>query len=82
MLVLYSNMNNINVKVLLLECSVRVLTILEYVCLILSAFQYILNVVLEHIKLFNTVQYILHTLIVLLESINLILTHHASIMLA
>ena len=54
MFVLCSNMNNINVKILLLECSFRVFTIQEYVCLILSAFQCILYVLLEHIKPFNT----------------------------
>ena len=46
------------------------------------AFQSILNFPLERIELFNTVQCILYTSIVLLESIDLILAHYASIMLA
>ena len=76
MLVLCSNMNNINVKILLLECSIRVFAIQEWVCLILSTFQCILNVLLECI---NTAQCILYALIVLLESIDLILAHYAGI---
>ena len=36
MLVLCFNINNIYVKILLLECSIRVLTIRAYVCFILS----------------------------------------------
>ena len=36
MLVLCSNMNNIDVKILLLECSIRIFTIRTHVCFILS----------------------------------------------
>ena len=42
------------------------------------AFQCILNVLLECIELFNTVECILYMRIFLLESIDLILAHHAS----
>ena len=73
MLVLCSNMKNIDVKFLLLECSIRVFTIQAYVCFILYKFQCILNVLLECIELFNTVEFLLCVLIVVLESIDLIL---------
>ena len=43
------------------------------------AFQCILNVLLECIELFNTVQGILYALIFLFESINLILVHYVGI---
>ena len=43
------------------------------------AFQYILNNLLESIKTFNTAQCNLCAPIVLLESINLILTYYAGI---
>ena len=78
MLVLCSSMNNINVKILLFECSIGIFAIREKVCLIL-AFQCIMNVLLERIEPFNTVQCILYVLIVLLESIDLILAHYAGI---
>ena len=42
------------------------------------AFHCILNVLLECIELFNTVECILYMRIFLLESIDLILAHHAS----
>ena len=45
----------------------------------INAFQQILNVLLAHIEPFNTVQCILYLLIVLLEIIDLILAHYASI---
>ena len=47
-------------------------------------FQCIMNVLLECIELFNTVQWIygIYALIVLLESNDLILAHYVSIMLA
>ena len=45
----------------------------------IHAFQHILNVLLECIKLFNTVPCILYVLIVLLESIDTILAHYAGI---
>ena len=46
-----------------------------------NAFQQILNVLLERIEPFNTVQCILYAPIILLESIVLILANCASIML-
>ena len=45
----------------------------------LYAFRCNLNVVLERIELFNTVQCILYAPIVLLKSIDLILAHYAGI---
>ena len=62
MLVLCSNMNNNDVKILLLECFIRVFMIFEEVYLILSiyAFQFIQNILLECIELFNTVHCILY----------------------
>ena len=48
----------------------------------INAFYQILNVLLECIEPFNIVQCILYVPIVLLESIELILAHYASIMLA
>ena len=71
MLVLCSNMNNIDIKFLLLECSIRVRYKIGLLDSIYS-FQCILNVLLECIEPFNTVQYILYAPIVLLESIDLI----------
>ena len=60
MLVLCSNMNNIDVKILLLECSIRVFTIRVYIGVFYSIykFQCILNALLECIELFNTVKFI------------------------
>ena len=46
------------------------------------AFQYLLNVLLQYIEPFNTVQCILYVPIALLENMNLILAHYVSIMLA
>ena len=43
------------------------------------AFHCILNVLLEHVERFNTVQHILYVSIVLLESIDLTLAHYAGI---
>ena len=63
MLVLCSNMNNADVKILLLECSIRVFTIRGYYIGLfdsINAFQRILNVLLERIEPFNTVQCILY----------------------
>ena len=67
MLVLCSNMNNINVRILLIECSIRAFTIRAYVLYFIYEYKYILNALLECIELFNTV----YELIVLLESIDL-----------
>ena len=47
----------------------------------LYAFRCNLNVVLERIELFNTVQCILYAPIVLLKSIDLILAHYAGIII-
>ena len=55
MLVLCSNMNNIDVRILLLECSIRVFTIRAYVFYSIYEYKCILNVLLECIELFNTV---------------------------
>ena len=57
MLVLCFNMKNIDVKILLLECSIRVFTIRAYMGVFYSIyeFQCILNALLECIELFNTV---------------------------
>ena len=52
MLVLYSNMNNNDVKILLLGCSIRVFMIRNRS---VYAFECILNVLLERIELVNTV---------------------------
>ena len=69
-------MNNIDVKILLLECSIRVFMIQEQVCLTLTMhFKCILYVLLERIEPFSTVECILSAPIVLLESIDLILAH-------
>ena len=58
MFVLYSNMNNIDVRSSLLEYSIRVLRYKNIIGLFNStyAFQCILNVLLERIELLNTVQ--------------------------
>ena len=48
MLVFFFNMNNIDVRILLLEFSIRVFTIRAYVCFI--EYKCILNVLLEYIE--------------------------------
>ena len=58
MLVLCSNMNSTDVKFLLFECSI--LEYLRYEVGLFDAFKQILNVLLECIVPFNTVQCILH----------------------
>ena len=52
---------------------------LQYKNRSIYAFQCILNVLLECIEMLNTVQCILYVSIVLLENINLMLAHYASI---
>ena len=83
MLVLCSNMNSIVVNILLLEYSIKVFMILliglfDSIC----AFQCILNFLLERIESLTLYNLLLYALIVLLENIDLILVHYASIMLA
>ena len=74
-------MNNIDLRILVLECSIRVFMIRAHVCFILSMNEYvILNVLLECIELFLLYNLFLYELILLLESIDLILAHYAGIM--